>query len=392
MGDLAARVGCFVAEHVIPAEGVLLGGGSAARESMRALQHQARQDGLWALPVPVELGGQGLSLTEYAAQVAPAECRSDFGPPATGSDLLLDAMTLGRHAGTAVRERFLLPMVAGSAVPSYGMTEPDAAGSDLSGLSTTAVREGENWVLNGRKWFISRAADAAFTTVVCRTRPGADAATGLSLIVVPTDTAGYRVVRDLPVLGGAGQYEISLDDVRVPDGYLLGTEGAGLELIGERLGLGRVLRCLRWLGQADRAFELLLDRLRTRQVGGRALGDRQLLHAYVFDSHAEISAARAQVHGAVAALEAGVDARIPVGTAKVLTARAFDRVVDRAIQLHGAVGLTDGTPLPMLARTARSARILDGPDEIHVTTVARLLLRTPAPAAGFTTAPAPPSP
>jgi alkylation response protein AidB-like acyl-CoA dehydrogenase len=375
MNNLPARVAAFVTDRVVPAEPVLVAGGPAAAHVMTELQQAARAVGLWTLPLPAHLGGHGLDLTTYAP-LAELEGHSDFGPTAIGSDLLLDATMLDRHATPTVRDRYLTPMTTGATAPSFAMTEPGHPGSDPSTLTTTATRHGDTWHVTGRKWFTSRAATAGFTTVVCRTDPDADTREAISLIVVPTDAPGYHIVREIPALGAGGQYEITLD-VDVPADHLLGEPGQGLRIIGERLALGRTLRCLRWLGQADRAYRLMLTRLRDRRVHGRPLGEQQLLHALVFDSHADIAAARALTHAAVRAVAAGGDTRIAVGTAKVVTARALHAVVDRAIQIHGAEGLTDDTPLPMLSRAARAARILDGPDELHVTSVARRLLRGP---------------
>ncbi|WP_326554388.1 acyl-CoA dehydrogenase family protein [Micromonospora sp. NBC_01813] len=370
MPDLEHEVAGFVRGRVVPAEPLLAAGGDAARAALVDLQRQARAAGLWAIPLPAALGGQGLALTGYA-RLAEVEAHSDFGPTVLGSDLLLDASMLDTHATPAVRERYLRPMVAGGCPPSFAMTEPGVPGTDPAALDTRAVRDGDDWVITGRKWFTSRAADAGFTTVVCRTGPGR---TEFSLLVVPTTAPGYRIVRELPVLGVGGQYEIALADVRVPADHLIGAPGAGLRIVAGRLTLGRTLRCLRWLGQTARAFDLMRDRLVRRRIGTRPLADMQLLHGYVFDSHAELAAARALTHAAVAALAAGDDARTAAGTAKVVAARAFHAVVDRAIQVYGAEGLTDDTPLAMLLRAARAARILDGPDELHVTTVAARLL------------------
>ncbi|GGJ83066.1 acyl-CoA dehydrogenase [Pilimelia anulata] len=359
----------FIDGRVVPAEPVLARGGPPARAALAELRAAARAAGLWALPLPAALGGAGLTPTRYAP-LARAEGRSDFGPAALGSDLLLDATMLDAHGTPAVRDAYLAPLLTGDHPPSFAMTEPGVAGTDPAALACAAARDGDHWVITGRKWFTSRAADAAFTTVVCRTAPDA-----LSLLVVPTGAPGYRIVRELPVLGAGGQYEIALDAVRVPADHLLGEPGAGLRLIGARLALGRTLRCLRWLGQADRAHELMLHRMRHRRVGAGPLADRQLLHGYVFANHAELLAATAATDAAVAAVESGADTRIAVATAKVLTARAYAAIVDRAIQVHGAEGLSDDTPLALLHRTARAARILDGPDELHITTVARRLLR-----------------
>ncbi|MFY1694709.1 acyl-CoA dehydrogenase family protein [Solwaraspora sp. WMMA2101] len=376
--DLEHRVADFVHSRVVPVEGLLAAGGDPARSLLAELQGQARTAGLWTLPLPTTLGGQGLTLTGYA-RLAEVEAYSDFGPTVLGSDLLLDATMLDTHATPTARERYLRPMVEGRCPPSFAMTEPGVPGTDPMSLATRAERDGGSWVITGRKWFTSRAADAGFTTVVCRTAPelaaaGGSGQAGFSLLLVPTTAPGYRIVRQLPVLGVGGQYEIDLDGVRVPADHLIGDAGAGLRIVAGRLHLGRTLRCLRWLGQSARAFDLMRDRLVRRRVGPHPLADKQLLHGHVFDSHAELAAARALTHAAVASVAAGGDARIPTGTAKVVTARAFHAVVDRAIQVYGAEGLTDDTPLAMLLRAARAARILDGPDEWHVTTVATRLL------------------
>ena len=373
--DTVSLVRAFVVDQVYPVEPVLAAGGGAAAQCLARLQQAARESGLWALPLPVELGGGGLDLARYAP-VAEAEGASDYGPTALGSDLLLDATMLHRHGSAAVRDRFLRPMAAGRARPSFAMTEPGVAGSDPQGLRTIAVPDGDGWVVRGRKWFTSGAAQAMFTTVVCRTESdGGPDREAFSLLVVPTDAPGYRVLRELPVLGAhMGQCELALDGVRVPGEYLIGPRGGGLAVAGQRLALGRVLRCLRWIGQTARAYELLRERLRHRQVSGRPLADKQLMAQHAFDSYVDLTAARAMTRAAVDCLVAGADPAIAVGTAKVVTARAYATVVDRAIQVYGAEGLTNDTPLARLHRIARSARILDGPDEVHVQAVARRLL------------------
>jgi alkylation response protein AidB-like acyl-CoA dehydrogenase len=362
-------------DRVYPAEPTLAAGGAAAAQCLAQLQRHAQASGLWTLPLPIELGGGGLDLARYAP-IAEVEGASDYGPTALGSDLLLDATMLHRHGSATVRQRFLAPMVAGRIRPSFAMTEPGVSGSDPRGLRTTAAPDGEGWVVRGRKWFTSGAAAAGFTTVMCRTE-GEDvpAREAFSLLVVPTEAPGYRIVRDLPVLGARGGHcEVALDEVRVPGDHLLGTRGAGLAVAAQRLALGRTLRCLRWLGQTARAYDLLRDRLVSRHASGGPLAGKQLMQQHAFDSHVDLATARALTQAAVDALVAGADPMVAVGTAKVVTARAFAAVVDRAIQVHGAEGLTDDTPLARLHRTARSARILDGPDEVHIQAVARRLL------------------
>lgn len=267
-----------------------------------------------------------------------------------------------RFARPAVLE-LLKPLVAGEISGSYAMTEPGVAGSDPAAARTTAVRTSGGWVLNGRKWFTTGAGNASYVTVL---------ASG-SLFV----TRNFRVVREIPVLGAAGQFEIALEDAFVPDDHLLGEGGDGLAIAGTRLALGRTLRCLRWIGMAERAFELMCLRANERQVRGSALADRQLVQQHVFESLLAIRSARALTRQAAELVAAEQDARTEIGLAKVAAARTLHQVTDAAIQVFGAEGLAPGT-LPMLARIGRAARILDGADEMHVSDTARRVLRTRA--------------
>jgi alkylation response protein AidB-like acyl-CoA dehydrogenase len=284
---------------------------------------------------------------------------------------------LHRHASPAQRERYLLPLVKGDISPSFAMTEPEVASSDPTQLRTTARLDGDEWVINGHKWFTTGAAEAAYTTVMCRTEDeSVSPYRAFSMILVPTDAPGYELVRDTPVLGiDHGHYEIRLNDVRVPQENLLGPRGQGFVIAQERLGPGRIFHCMRWLGQAQRAFELLCRRLNEREAFGEPLAAKQLMQAHVFESNAEIQACRMLTLAAAEAIDRGEDARVQIGTIKVLGARMLHNVIDRAIQAYGAAGLTDDTPLSYMYRTARFGRIYDGPDEVHIHTVARRLLR-----------------
>ncbi|MER0477878.1 acyl-CoA dehydrogenase family protein [Streptomyces sp. Edi2] len=366
---LRGRVAAFVRERVMPAEAVLDAGGPAANDALRRLRTEAKDAGLWALPLPVEWGGQGLPLSRYA-HLAEAEGASDHGPAALGSGSLLDVLMLSRHAAEPVRERLLRRIAAGELRTCYAMTEPDTPGTDPA-LTATRAEAGPDgtWTLHGRKWFITGAGDADLVTVLART--GDD----LSLVLVPTSPPGFRVVRELPVLGVGGQWEIELDGVTVPSDHLVGERGKALRIAGERLRLGRVLRCLRWLGQAERAFDLMCVRARSRSQSSGPLADRQLVQQLVFDALLAIRTTRPLVYEAVARLEAGDDARVETGLAKVAAARMLQQVADAAIQVYGAAGLGPDTALPGLFRMGRAARLLDGPDELHIAAVARRVLR-----------------
>ncbi|MER5873851.1 acyl-CoA dehydrogenase family protein [Streptomyces sp. NPDC002044] len=372
--ELTERITRFVTDRVIPREEVLDAGGSAAAAVRTALRDEAREEGLWALPLPAELGGGGLDFRAYA-RLAEAEGASDHGPAALGSAPLLDVTMLARHGSPGVRA-YLEPLVSGELRACFAMTEPDVPGTDPFLTATRAEpRPDGGWLVTGRKWFTSGAADAGLVTVMARTGGAPGDRHGLSLLAVPTRSPGFRVVRELPVFGAAGQYEIAFDRVRVPADHLLGTPGAALDIAGERLQLGRTLRCLRWLGQAQRAFDLLCERAATRRGSRGPLADHQLVQQHVFDALLALRTTRPFVHEAVDLIASGQDARTEVGLAKVAAARMLQRVTDSAIQVHGAAGLGPDTPLPALFRGGRAARILDGPDELHVTSVARRVLR-----------------
>ncbi|WP_215450369.1 acyl-CoA dehydrogenase family protein [Streptomyces sp. ATCC 21386] len=374
--ELRDHVAAFVRDRVVPHEPVLDAGGPEAAAVLRGLQAEAKAEGLWALPLPSELGGQGLPLRSYA-HVAEAEGASDHGPAALGSAPLLDTLMLWRHGSPGVRDRYAERLVAGEIRACYAMTEPETPGTDPF-LTATRAEPGEHgtWRLSGRKWFTSGAADADLVTVLARTDGEPAGREGLSLLLVPTGSPGFRVVRELPVFGASGQWEIALDEVVVDGDHLIGARGKALAVAGERLQLGRTLRCLRWLGQARRAFDLMRERAVTRTRSRGPLGDLQLVQRHVFESLLALRTTRPLVYEAVARLDAGLDAHVEVGLAKVAAARALQQVADAAIQVYGAAGLGPDTALPALFRTGRAARILDGPDELHITAVARRVLRS----------------
>ena len=366
----------FMVERVEPAEPVLHAGGPEAAGVLRELQVQAKAAGLWALGHPAELGGGGMPFADYVF-VNEVQGRSEYGQLALGTFTLQDSLMLDAHASESQRERWLVPLVAAEIWPSFAMTEPDVASSDPTQLRTTATLDGDEWVISGRKWFTTGANRAAYTTVMCRTEPDAPDHAAFSMIIVPTDTRGYEIVRETPVLGiHGGHCEVAYDDVRVPADHLLGDRGRGFAIAQERLGPGRIFHAMRWLGQAQRAFDLLCARLVAREAFGGPLADKQLMQQHVFDSYAQIQACRLLTLHAADAVDRGGDARVEIGAVKVVGARMLHDVIDRAVQAYGAAGLTDDTPLSHMYRAARFARIYDGPDEVHITSVARRLLKT----------------
>jgi alkylation response protein AidB-like acyl-CoA dehydrogenase len=375
----------FVTEEVYPREQALASAAPDERKRLMAeLMQRAKAEGMWALGHPRELGGHGLSFMEYVT-INELIGRSHWAMQALGTLSLQDSLMLHAHASAGVRERYLARLVSGEITPSFAMTEPEVASSDPTQLRAAAVLRDGCWVVSGRKWFTTGANEAAFTTVMCRTEDASAPHAAFSLIVVPTDADGYRVVRETPVLGiSGGHCEIALEAVKVPYENLLGARGAGFAVAQERLGPGRIFHCMRWLGQAQRAFDLMCRRMEERSAFGELLADKALLQSYVFESAAEISACRMLTLAAARKLDAGEQARDEISVIKVLGARMLHHVIDRALQVHGAAGLTDDTALSVMYRHAREARIYDGPDEVHILSVAkRMLARYRAGGAGY---------
>ena len=370
------RVRAFVEERCYPAEKQMEQRGSEESGAvMRALMDEAKQQGLWALGHPKEIGGQGLPFLDYV-YINEVVGRSSLAMVALGTHSLQDSIMLHLYASEEWRDRYLKPLVAGEIFPSFGMTEPNVASSDPTQLQTTAVLENGEWVINGHKWFTSGADRAAYTTVMVRTEPDdVSVYDAFSMIVVPTDTPGYNIVRDVKVMGEYGGHcEVRYENVRVPEANLLGPRGAGFVIAQKRLGPGRIFHCMRWLGQAQRAFDLMCERANSRVAFGKTLGQHQQIQKFIFDSAAEIQASRMLTLHAAHKIDQGDEARVEIGLIKVVGAEMLHNVIDRAIQVHGALGVTEDTPLASMYRHARSARIYDGPDEVHVTTTARRIL------------------
>jgi len=305
--------------------------------------------------------------------------RSHFGQMAVGSLSMQDSIMLHLYGNAEQKERWLQPLVAGEIYPSVGLTEPEVAGSDPTLMQASARLDGDQWVINAHKWFTSGANRAAFTTVFCETEPEAGRHAKFSSIIVPTDTPGYELVRVVPTMGTThgAHCEIRLTDVRVPRDHLLGERGAGFVIAQKRLGPGRIFHCMRWLGQAQRAFELMCERANTRHAHGSLLAEKGEIQRYVAESAAEIQASRLMTFDAARVLDSGEEARIEISLIKFWGARMLHNVIDRAIQVHGALGVTADTPLEQMYREARYARIYDGPDEVHRMVVARRLMRDP---------------
>lgn len=373
------RVADFIEKEIQPHEATLAYGGPPARVLAKELEQKAKAAGLWALGAPAEWGGGGLSHLDYTF-VNEVVGRSGGAVQILGTIPLHTTQMIDLVATDEQKRRFLVPATAGDIRLAFAVTEPEVASSDPTQIQTRAVLDGDEWVITGRKWFISAADRADWIIVMARTE-GEEAGRHerFSMLFVPVPSPGLVVGEEQRVLGLnsiiSGHYEVFLNEVRVPAENLLGGRGQGFLLAQERLAWGRIYHCMRWLGAAQRAFDLLCRRANSRETGGVPLADRQLVQQMVFDSYAEIQGARLMVLDAAAKLEAGGQARVEVSTIKVVCARMLGNVVDRAMQIHGAEGLSQRLPLEVMYREARYGRIVDGPDEVHIQRVGRSILR-----------------
>ena len=343
---------------------------------MAELKAEAKRRGLWALGHPKAIGGGGLPFMDFV-YLNEIIGRSEYGQVAVGSVSMQDSIMLDLYASPEQRERFLQPLVAGDVYPSVGLTEPEVAGSDPTLMQTTARLDGDEWVIDGHKWFTTGASRAAFTTVFAKTDPEAPKHLQFSSIIVPTDTPGYLIKRAVPTMGHVGgqHNEVVYDHVRVPRSNLLGKRGEGFLISQKRLGPGRIFHCMRWLGQAQRAFELMCDRALTRHAHGSLLAEKGAIHTMIAESAAEIQAARLMTLDAARVMDTGSEARVEISLIKFHGAKMLHNVIDRAIQVHGALGVTSDRPLDRMYREARYGRLYDGPDEVHHMVVARNLLK-----------------
>jgi acyl-CoA dehydrogenase len=383
--DLRRHVRDFIDHEVIPAEPVMDRADAAATGQLEALKAEAKRRGIWAPGHPVDIGGGGRTFMETTL-LNEVIGRSFYGQKAVGTWSMQDSLMLRENASPDQRERWLKPLVAGELRSSVGLTEPEVAGSDPTLISSTAVQDGNEWVINAHKWFTTGANIAAFTTIFAVTDPEAPRHRRVSAIIVPTDTPGYEVVRSVPTLGTehtimGDHCEIRLTEVRVPLSNLLGERGNGFVIGQRRLGPGRIFHAMRWLGQMERAFELLVDYSRRRYTHGSLLIDKGEIKSFIAEAATDIFYHRAAVLQAARAVDEGSLARAEISMIKVRGAKLLHDVIDRAIQVHGALGLTPDTPLEGMYRRARYARIYDGPDEVHRYTLARLLAKegTPLP-------------
>ncbi len=383
MQDLLPRIRGFVETHVIPLEAGLSRGFWALVPELDHVRARVREAGLWLPQVPVEAGGMGLTLLEHG-MVSEELGRTPLGhyafgcqaPDAGNLELLLEFGTAEQRAS------FLQPLLDGTGRSAFAMTEPEHAGSNPVWMSTRAVLDGEHWIIDGHKWFTTAVDGAAFVIVMAVTDSQAATHERASMILVPTDTPGFEHVRNIPVMGEAGEGwlshgEVRFRECRVPASNLLGARGRGFALAQARLGPGRIHHCMRWLGICERSFDALCRRAATRELApGRMLGEQQTVQEWIAESRAEIDAARLLVLRAAWEIDrnGAKAARDLVASIKFHTARVMLSVVDRALQVHGAAGMTDDVVISHFYRHERGARIYDGPDEVHKSALAKRIL------------------
>ena len=382
---LLAKIREFMEREVYPLEQKARGKGFRALiPRLEEVRGRVREMGLWAPQVPTEYGGLGLGFMEHAL-VCEELGRSPYGMYVVNAQAP-DAgnMEILNEFGTeAQKERWLRPLTAGEIRSCFAMTEPEHAGSNPVWMSTTAVKDGGDYVINGHKWFTTAADGAAFAIAMVVTDPDAEPHERASQIIVPTDTPGYRLVRNISCMGEEGEDwashgELTFEDCRVPQENRLGGEGQGFAIAQARLGPGRIHHCMRWIGISERSFDLMCRRAATRETApGELLGTKQTIQNWIAESRAEINAARLLVHHAGWKIdEVGAkEARVDVSLIKFFVADMMMRVVDRALQTHGALGFSDDTVLSFFYRHERASRIYDGPDEVHKSVVARRILK-----------------
>ena len=352
---------------------------------IRQLQAEVKNMGYWAMHLPKEAGGMGLGVLEYGL-VNEVIGRSYYAPRVFGCNApdSGNAEILWEFGTDEQKEKFFQPLMQGEVRSFFGMTEPDVSGADPRHLQTSAVQDGDEWVINGRKWYSTNANGSAFGIVMCVTDPEAPAYKRQSQIIVPTNTPGLTLVRPISVMGhsvGAGHWEVRFEDVRVPVRNVLGEVGAGFAIAQTRLGPGRIHHCMRWLGQAQRAMDMMCEYAQQREAFDSPLSDKQTVQNWIADSAAEIQAARLMTLHAAWKIDllGAREARVDISLIKFFGAKVLMDVLDRAIQVHGGLGVSDDTPLAFMWRQGRAARIYDGPDEVHRMVVARRILRQYAP-------------
>jgi acyl-CoA dehydrogenase len=385
INDIRMRTARIVNEEIVPNEAELWAGRrnnasdeerAQAKAMRERVQEKVKAEGLWAPHLPPEYGGMGIDFMAHAYMneilAYGMGAASLFGVVAPNSG---NQSVLVKYGTEAQKEKWLLPLVEGTMQSGFSMTEPDNAGSDPRSIKTSAVLEGDEWVINGHKWFTSNGLAADFFIVMCRAGEADDGRPGRMVqIIVPTSTPGVTIVRGIGIWGtpSSDHCEVLYENVRVPAENALGQVGDGHRAAQDRLGAGRIFHCMNSVGQMWRAFDLMIERLLTRQVHGGLLKDKQFMQGFVADSYTDIQAARLlTIHAAEKVDQGDPQARTENSSIKVFVPAAYSRVVDRAIQVWGAAGVSNDLPLAAMYLGARTLRLADGPDEVHRILIAK---------------------
>ncbi len=375
----------FVEKELIPLEGELLHAGlDKMMPKIREKQKKVKEMGLWAPCFPKELGGLGLKVAEFAP-ISEALGRSPLGhytfwcqAPDAGNVEILH-----KYGTPEQQKKYLAPLIAGEIRSCFSMTEPELPGSNPVMLETTAKKDGADYVINGQKWFTSAADGAEFAIVMAVTNPENPPHLRASMILVPVNNPGFNRVRNISVMGHSGSgyashSEVLYQSCRVPQSNRLGGEGMGFVIAQDRLGPGRIHHCMRWLGISRRALDLLCERANHRKIDeeGRTLASRQVIQHWVAECEAEITAARLMTLYTAWKIdtEGTKAARNEISAIKFVVANTMQKVIDRALQVHGALGISDDTILSYYWRHERASRIYDGADEVHKTSLGKRLL------------------
>jgi acyl-CoA dehydrogenase len=392
INDIRMRTAEIVNEWILPNEDKLWPGRRSAKVSdhERREAHELREKikarvweaGLWAPHLPTEYGGMGLDFLAHAYMneilAYAIGAASLFGVVAPNSG---NQKILVKYGTDEQKQKWLLPLIEGKMESGFSMTEPHNAGSDPRSIQTTATRDGDHWVINGHKWFTSNGIAADFFIVMCRVvdESGEAGRTGeMAQIIVPTATKGVNIVRGIGIWGRpeSDHCEVKYEDVRVPIENILGKVGEGHQAAQDRLGAGRIYHCMNAVGQMWRAFDLMVERANSRQVHGGLLKEKQFIQGFIADSYIDIQAARLMtIHAAQKTDANDQDARTDISAIKIFVPAAYERVVDRAIQVWGAAGVSNDLPLGGMYQGARTLRLADGPDEVHKILIAKNVIK-----------------
>ena len=384
--EMMDKIKEFVYSELIPLEPLLLNSKYAPLlESLEEKRIKVKNAGWWAPFLPSSVGGMGLSLPQFA-ELSEMLGRSPLGHYAFNCQApdVGNMELLRQHGSNEQKEIYLKTLIDGSTRSCFAMTEPNRPGSNPTWMDASATEDGDHYIINGRKWFTSAADGASFCIVMAVTDPGnKDKYSRASMLIVETENPGFQIMRNISVMGDPGEgyfshSEVEFNDCRIHKSGLIGETGRGFKLAQERLGPGRIHHCMRWIGICERSFDLMCQRASDRSISpGRKLLDEGVVQNWIAESRAEIDAARLLVLKCANAIETdgSFSARTEVSIIKFYVADVLRKVLDRAIQIHGALGMTDDTPLAFWYRHERGARIYDGPDEVHKRAVAKQILK-----------------